>query len=156
MLTDLADAGFLRTAAIPFLEAMVRGRLNVLVAGGTGTGKTTFARVLCRLVPSSERLVTIEDQAELHLWRELPDCVSLEGRPANIEGRGAIGITGLVHEALRMSPDRNVIGEVRGAAGLGGRVRDGGRVPVGADEGHRAPGAAARPRRRFRPLDSRS
>ena len=84
-LADLADAGFLRPAAIPFLEAMVRGRLNVLVAGGTGTGKTTFARILCRLIPAAERLVTIEDQAELHLWRELPDCVSLEGRPANIE-----------------------------------------------------------------------
>ena len=117
-LADLAEAGFLRAAAIPFLEAMVRGRLNVLVAGGTGTGKTTFARVLCRLIPSTQRLVTIEDQAELHLWRELPDCVSLEGRPANIEGRGAIGIQALVHEALRMSPDRIVIGEVRGAEAL--------------------------------------
>jgi pilus assembly protein CpaF len=117
-LADLADAGFLRPAAIPFLEAMVRGRLNVLVAGGTGTGKTTFARILCRLIPATERLVTIEDQAELHLWRELPDCVSLEGRPANIEGRGSIGITNLVHEALRMSPDRIVIGEVRGGEAL--------------------------------------
>jgi pilus assembly protein CpaF len=62
--------------------------------------------------------VTIEDQAELHLWRELADCVSLEGRPNNIEGRGAIGIQLLVHEALRMSPDRIVIGEVRGAEAL--------------------------------------
>jgi pilus assembly protein CpaF len=117
-LADLAGAGFLRAAAIPFLEAMVRGRLNVLVAGGTGTGKTTFVRTLCRLIPPAERLVTIEDQAELHLWRELADCVSLEGRPNNIEGRGAIGIQLLVHEALRMSPDRIVIGEVRGAEAL--------------------------------------
>jgi len=117
-LGDLARAGFLPEGAIPFLEAMVRARLNVLVAGGTGTGKTTFVRTLCRLIPDGERLVTIEDQAELHLWRELPDCVSLEGRPANIEGRGAIGIQLLVHEALRMSPDRIVIGEVRGAEAL--------------------------------------
>jgi pilus assembly protein CpaF len=117
-LGDLARAGFLPEGAIPFLEAVVRARLNVLVAGGTGTGKTTFVRTLCRLIPDGERLVTIEDQAELHLWRELPDCVSLEGRPANIEGRGAIGIQLLVHEALRMSPDRIVIGEVRGAEAL--------------------------------------
>jgi pilus assembly protein CpaF len=117
-LADLARAGFLPEGSIPFLEAVVRARLNVLVAGGTGTGKTTFVRTLCRLIPPTERLVTIEDQAELHLWRELPDCVSLEGRPANIEGRGAIGIPLLVHEALRMSPDRIVIGEVRGAEAL--------------------------------------
>jgi pilus assembly protein CpaF len=118
-LADLAAAGFLSEETIPFLEAVVRGRrLNVLVAGGTGTGKTTFVRTLCRLIPASERLVTIEDQAELHLWRELPDCISLEGRPANIEGRGAIGIQLLVHESLRMSPDRIVIGEVRGAEAL--------------------------------------
>jgi pilus assembly protein CpaF len=117
-LADLAAAGFMAGSTIPFLEAVVRGRLNVLVAGGTGTGKTTFVRTLCRLIPGSERLVTIEDQAELHLWSELPDCVSLEGRPANIEGRGAIGIQQLVHESLRMSPDRIVIGEVRGAEAL--------------------------------------
>ena len=117
-LADLARAGFIPEGAIAFLEAIVRARLNVLVAGGTGTGKTTFVRTLCRLIPPGERLVTIEDQAELHLWRELPDCVSLEGRPANIEGRGAIGIPHLVHEALRMSPDRIVIGEVRGAEAL--------------------------------------
>ncbi|HVD01408.1 MAG TPA: ATPase, T2SS/T4P/T4SS family [Candidatus Dormibacteraeota bacterium] len=117
-LADLAQAGFLSAGSIPFLEAVVRSRLNVLVAGGTGTGKTTFVRTLCRLIPPTERLVTIEDQAELHLWRELPDCVSLEGRPANVEGRGAIGIPLLVHEALRMSPDRIVIGEVRGAEAL--------------------------------------
>ena len=117
-LGDLARAGFLPEGAIPFLEAMMRARLNVLVAGGTGTGKTTFVRTLCRLIPAGERLVTIEDQSELHLWRELPDCVSLEGRPANVEGRGAISIQLLVHEALRMSPDRIVIGEVRGGEAL--------------------------------------
>ena len=117
-LAQLAAAVFLPAALAPFLEAAVRARLNVLVAGGTGAGKTTFMRVLCRLIPDSERVVTIEDQAELHLWQELPDCVSLEARPANAEGRGAIGIQMLVHEALRMSPDRIVIGEVRGGEAL--------------------------------------
>jgi pilus assembly protein CpaF len=75
-------------------------------------------RVLARLFAKDERIVTIEDQAELHLWRELPDCISLEARPPNTEGRGAISIQMLVHEALRMSPDRIVIGEVRGAEAL--------------------------------------
>ena len=117
-LADLAAVGFLPERSIALLTAAIHSRLNLLVAGGTGTGKTTFTRTLCRLIPASERLVTIEDQAELHLWRELPDCVSLEGRPANIEGRGAIGIQLLVHQALRMSPDRIVIGEVRGAEAL--------------------------------------
>lgn len=117
-LADLATAGLISDGQAPFLEAAVRGRLNIVVAGGTGTGKTTFIRALCRLVPPAERVVTIEDQAELHLWRFLPDCISLESRPANTEGRGAIGIQALVHEALRMSPDRIVIGEVRGAEAL--------------------------------------
>jgi pilus assembly protein CpaF len=117
-LEDLARAGFLDHAAIPLLEALVRSKVNLLVAGGTGTGKTTFTRCLCRLIPAGERLITIEDQAELHLWRELADCISLEGRAANTEGRGAIGIQALVHEALRMSPDRIVIGEVRGGEAL--------------------------------------
>ncbi|MGH7903259.1 MAG: CpaF family protein [Candidatus Dormibacteraceae bacterium] len=117
-LDDLVAAGFLPAGLTRFLEAAVRSRLNILVAGGTGAGKTTFTRVLCRLIPAQERLVTIEDQAELHLWRELPDCISLEGRPANTEGRGAISIQMLVHEALRMSPDRIVIGEVRGPEAL--------------------------------------
>ena len=117
-LADLAAAGFLPEKSIAFLTAAVQARLNILVAGGTGTGKTTFTRTLCRLLPAGERLVTIEDQAELHLWRELSDCVSLEGRPANIEGRGAISIQLLVHQALRMSPDRIVIGEVRGPEAL--------------------------------------
>ncbi|MGH7777021.1 MAG: CpaF family protein [Candidatus Dormibacterales bacterium] len=117
-LGDLAAAGFLPEAMERFLEAAVRRRLNILVAGGTGTGKTTFTRVLCRLIPGHERVVTIEDQAELHLWRDLADCVSLEGRPHNTEGKGAITIQMLVHEALRMSPDRIVIGEVRGGEAL--------------------------------------
>ena len=117
-LGDLAASGFLPEGLEPLLTAAVLGRLNLLVAGGTGTGKTTFMRVLCRLIPDGERVITIEDQAELHLWRELPDCVSLEGRPPNIEGEGAISIQMLVTEALRMSPDRIVIGEVRGGEAL--------------------------------------
>jgi pilus assembly protein CpaF len=117
-LRALAVSGFLPLCLIPLLEAAVAGRLNVLVAGGAGAGKTTFMRVLSRLFGAYERIVTIEDQAELHLWRELPDCISLEGRPPNTEGKGAITIQMLVHEALRMSPDRIVIGEVRGGEAL--------------------------------------
>jgi len=117
-LADLAAVDFLPEAAIDFLSAAVRGRLNVLVAGGTGAGKTTVMRVLCGLIPEHERVVSIEDQAELHLWQALNDCISLEGRSANAEGKGAISIEMLVHEALRMSPDRIVIGEVRGGEAL--------------------------------------
>ena len=117
-LRSLARSRFLPAELIPLLEAAIAGRLNILVAGGAGAGKTTFMRVLARLFAPEERIVTIEDQAELHLWRELPDCISLEGRPANTEGKGAITIQMLVHEALRMSPDRIVIGEVRGGEAL--------------------------------------
>ena len=117
-LESLERSGFLPNAVIPFLEAAVEARLNILVAGGAGAGKTTFMRVLARNIPPDERVVTIEDQAELHLWRELADCISLEGRPANTEGKGAISIQMLVHDALRMSPDRIVIGEVRGGEAL--------------------------------------
>ena len=114
----LEAAGFLPRALIGLLEAAVAGRLNMLISGGTGAGKTTFMRVLSRLIPPDERVVTIEDQAELHLWRELHDCVALEGRAANAEGRGAITIQMLLHEALRMSPDRIIVGEVRGGEAL--------------------------------------
>ncbi len=117
-LAALAASEFLPNAVIPFLEAAVAARLNILVTGGAGAGKTTFMRVLARLIALDERVVTIEDQAELHLWRELPDCISLEGRQPNTEGRGAITIQMLVHEALRMSPDRIIIGEVRGGEAL--------------------------------------
>lgn len=117
-LGELARTGFLPPGLRPFLEAAVHSRLNLLIAGGTGSGKTTFMRCLARCLPDHERLVTIEDQAELHLWSELPDCIALEGRPANSEGLGAISIQMLVREALRMSPDRIVIGEVRGGEAL--------------------------------------
>src|SRR4029079_15968890 len=117
-LESLAARGFLPPGLMPFLRRAVAARLNVLVSGGAGAGKTTFMSVLARLIGPDERVVTIEDQAELHLWRELGDCISLEGGLPNAEGRGAITIQMLVHEALRMSPDRIVIGEVRGGEAL--------------------------------------
>jgi pilus assembly protein CpaF len=117
-LASLEASGFLPHELRPLLEAAIAARLNILISGGAGAGKTTFMRVLSRLVGSEERIVTIEDQVELHLWRELTDCISLEGRPANTEGRGAITIQMLIHEALRMSPDRIIIGEVRGGEAL--------------------------------------
>ena len=117
-LASLVASGFLPQGLLPFLQSAVAARLNILVAGGAGAGKTTFMRVLARGIATDERVVTIEDQAELHLWQELPDCISLEGRPANTEGKGAISIQMLVHDALRMSPDRIVIGEVRGGEAL--------------------------------------
>lgn len=117
-LASLEAAGFVPAALRPLLEAAVAGRLNMLISGGAGAGKTTFMRVMARLIAPDERVVTIEDQAELHLWRELADCIALEGRAPNTEGRGAITIQMLVHEALRMSPDRIIIGEVRGGEAL--------------------------------------
>lgn len=117
-LGSLVASGFLPHALVDFLRSAIAARLNILVAGGAGAGKTTFMRVLARDIPPGERVVTIEDQAELHLWKELADCISLEGRPANTEGKGAITIQMLVHDALRMSPDRIVIGEVRGGEAL--------------------------------------
>jgi pilus assembly protein CpaF len=117
-LRSLVASGFLPEALVQFMQSAIAARLNILVAGGAGAGKTTFMRVLARDIGCDERVVTIEDQAELHLWQELPDCISLEGRPANTEGKGAISIQMLVHDALRMSPDRIVIGEVRGGEAL--------------------------------------
>jgi pilus assembly protein CpaF len=98
------------------LKAIVRGRLNVLVSGGTGTGKTTMLNVLSSFIPHNERIVTIEDSAELQLQQ--PHVVRLETRPANIEGRGEINQRELVRNSLRMRPDRIVIGEVRGPEAL--------------------------------------
>jgi pilus assembly protein CpaF len=98
------------------LEACVRGKLNVLISGGTGTGKTTMLNVLSSFIPPKERIVTIEDAAELQLQQ--PHVVNLEARPSNSEGQGEVLIRDLVRNALRMRPDRIVVGEVRGGEAL--------------------------------------
>jgi pilus assembly protein CpaF len=94
-----------------FLEAAVKGRCNIIVSGGTGSGKTTLLNVLSGYIPDSERIVTIEDAAELQLKQD--HVVTLEGRPSNIEGKGIVSIRDLVKNALRMRPDRIIVGEVR-------------------------------------------
>ena len=94
-----------------FLEACVQGRLNIVVSGGTGSGKTTLLNVLSSYIPESERIVTLEDSAELQLHQD--NLVTLESRPANIEGEGEISMRDLVRNALRMRPDRIIVGEVR-------------------------------------------
>ncbi|QEI07577.1 FHA domain-containing protein [Pigmentiphaga aceris] len=113
---DLIAVGAVDTAMARFLNCCVEQRCNVLVSGGTGSGKTTLLNVLSNFIPLGERIVTIEDAAELRLRH--PHLVSLESRPANLEGRGAILIRDLVRNALRMRPDRIVIGECRGAEAL--------------------------------------
>ncbi len=99
-----------------FLEACVKCKMNILISGGTGTGKTTLLNMLSRWIPSGERVLTIEDAAELQLQRD--HVVRLETRPPNIEGEGRITQRDLVHNSLRMRPDRIVVGEVRGAETL--------------------------------------
>jgi pilus assembly protein CpaF len=113
---DLLSYGTLNRHAAEFLEGCVRGRRNVVVSGGTGSGKTTILNVLSGFVPADERIVTIEDAAELQLNQE--HVVRLESRPANSEGRGTITTRELVRNALRMRPDRIVVGEVRDSAAL--------------------------------------
>lgn len=113
---DLVNFGTLSEKARAFLEACVRGRMNLLVSGGTGSGKTTTLNVLSSFIPSDERIVTIEDAAELKLLQ--PHIVRLEYRPPNIEGKGEVTIRDLVRNALRMRPDRIVVGEVRGGESL--------------------------------------
>lgn len=113
---DLVRLGTLTHAAREFLEASVRGRLNIIVSGSTGAGKTTTLNVLSGFIPADERIVTIEDAAELQLKQE--HVVRLESRPANIEGKGAVTIRDLVRNSLRMRPDRIIVGEVRDASAL--------------------------------------
>jgi pilus assembly protein CpaF len=98
------------------LSLSVAGALNILVSGGTGTGKTTLLNVLSSFVPKGERIVTIEDAVELQLHQE--HVIRLEARPSNIEGKGEVAIRDLVKNALRMRPDRIIVGEVRGAEAL--------------------------------------
>jgi len=113
---DLVGFGTMTRAVCDLLSACVRGRLNVLISGGTGSGKTTTLNVLSGFIPEDERIVTVEDAAELQLHQE--HVVRLESRPANIEGKGLISIRDLVRNALRMRPDRIVVGEVRDGAAL--------------------------------------
>ena len=113
---DLIEFGTMTSPVAQFLEACVRGRINILVAGGTGAGKTTTLNVVSSFIPDDERILTIEDAAELRLQQ--PHVVRLESRPPNIEGKGQVTIRDLVRNALRMRPDRIVIGEVRGAEAL--------------------------------------
>ena len=109
---DLVRAGSLDEFMSAFLRACVRGRKNIVVSGGTGSGKTTLLNVLSNCIPEDERVVTIEDAAELRLNHS--NLVTLEARPANLEGRGRVDIRDLVRNALRMRPDRIVVGECRG------------------------------------------
>jgi pilus assembly protein CpaF len=113
---DLVDMGTLTSKSAQFLSAAVRGKLNVLISGGTGTGKTTTLNAMSAFVPNDERIVTIEDAAELQLQQE--HVITLEARPANTEGQGEVRIRELVRNALRMRPDRIIVGEVRGAETL--------------------------------------
>ena len=113
---DLISFGTLTGQTVELLDACVRGRMNILVSGGTGAGKTTTLNVLSSFLPDDERILTIEDSAELRLQQ--PHVVRLEYRPPNIEGRGEVTIRDLVRNALRMRPDRIVVGEVRGGEAL--------------------------------------
>jgi pilus assembly protein CpaF len=113
---DLVSSGSLTEAMMEFLGACVRAKANIVVSGGTGSGKTTLLGVLSSFIPSGERLVTIEDAAELRLFQ--PHVVSLEARPPNVEGAGEVTVRALVRNALRMRPDRIIVGEVRGGEAL--------------------------------------
>lgn len=113
---DLIRFGSMTPEMAKFLEACVKGKLNIVVSGGTGSGKTTTLNVLSSFIPNDERIVTIEDAAELQLRQE--HVVTLETRPPNIEGKGAITMRDLVRNSLRMRPDRIVVGEVRSGEAL--------------------------------------
>jgi pilus assembly protein CpaF len=113
---DLITFGTLSSQAARFVDACVRGRLNVVISGGTGTGKTTLLNVLSSFIPEDERIVTVEDAKELQLHQH--HVLPLEARPSNIEGKGEVRIRDLVRNALRMRPDRIVVGEVRGSEAI--------------------------------------
>ena len=110
-MSDLVSMGSLSSAMAQFLERCVQAKKNLIISGGTGSGKTTLLNVLSRAIPSEERVITIEDAAELRLQQ--PHVVSLEAKPANLEGRAGYTIRDLVKNALRMRPDRIVVGECR-------------------------------------------
>ena len=113
---DLVDNGTVTAEAVSFLRERVEGRSNIVVSGGTGSGKTTLLNVLSSFIERAERVITIEDAAELRLQQ--PHVLRLESRPPNVEGRGEVTIRQLVRNALRMRPDRIIVGEVRGAEAL--------------------------------------
>jgi pilus assembly protein CpaF len=112
MMDDLVKAGTVTAEMVEFLKACVHLKLNILISGGTGTGKTTFLNALSSYIPESERIVTIEDPVEMRLQQ--PHVVVLEARPSNIDGKGEISQRELLRNTLRMRPDRIIIGEVRG------------------------------------------
>ncbi|MGI8427135.1 MAG: CpaF family protein [Actinomycetota bacterium] len=113
---DLVANQTLTLPMVQFLDAAVKAKLNLIVSGGTGSGKTTLLNVLSGSIPGSERIITIEEAAELRLAHE--NVVSLEARPANMEGKGEVTVRGLVRNALRMRPDRIIVGEVRSGEAL--------------------------------------
>jgi pilus assembly protein CpaF len=113
---DLIEYGSITAEAVEFLKACVIAKINMVISGGTGSGKTTLLNVLSQYVPGDERIITIEDAAELQLRQE--HVVSLEKRMPNIEGRGEVAIRQLVINSLRMRPDRIIVGEIRDAAAL--------------------------------------
>jgi pilus assembly protein CpaF len=115
-INDLITFGTLTARSAQFLAACVKGKLNILISGGTGTGKTTTLNAMSAFIPTDERIVTIEDAAELQLQQD--HVITLESRPSNIEGSGEVKIRELVRNALRMRPDRIIVGEVRGAETL--------------------------------------
>jgi len=113
---DLVTIGTLTRPAAEVLDACVRGRLNILISGGTGSGKTTTLNVMSSFIPDDERIITVEDAAELQLSQ--PHVLRMESRPSNVEGQGQVTIRDLVRNSLRMRPDRIIVGEVRDAAAL--------------------------------------
>jgi len=115
-LKELMDLGAMDDAIARLISSFVRSKFNIIVSGGTGTGKTTLLNALSEFIPEGERIVTIEDSAELQLKQ--PHVISLESRPPNVEGKGEITIRDLVRNSLRMRPDRILVGEVRGAETL--------------------------------------
>lgn len=117
MIEDLIAFGSITQEAADFLQDLVVSKYNIFIGGGTGSGKTTFLNVLSNFIPRNERIITIEDSAELQI-KSVPNLVSLETRNANTEGKGEITIRELIKSSLRMRPDRIIVGEVRGAEAL--------------------------------------
>ena len=113
----LLEYGSITPEVADFLQKLVRAKYNIFISGGTGSGKTTFLNALSNFIPEDERIITIEDSAELQI-RNISNLVSLETRNANTSGRGEITIRDLIRSALRMRPERIIVGEVRGAEAL--------------------------------------